>query len=163
MSGTYNLAVTKNVHQWEAYVLRCLSKIWKKTQKAMVFNLQSSALPEAYISKDKIYYAAVDSLLHKMEHMIASPILVTERSLPRDVTIVIERTWTAANTVYRCGAGKSMLPVGHYLISKSAAVRQLTRFPETADEVFSAFFGQVYIGSCYSVGNVAKSGLYLLR
>ena len=92
MSGTYNLAVTRNVHQWEAYVLRCLSKIWKKTQKAMVFNLQASRLLEAYISKDKIYYAAVDSLLHKMEHMIASPILVTERSLPRDVTIVIERT-----------------------------------------------------------------------
>lgn len=91
MSGTYNKTVTKNVRRWEAYVFACLSKIWKKTEVAMVFNLQSSSLEGPFISKSNIYYTQADQFCAKLNSMFGVTKLIRERSMPRDITFIVRR------------------------------------------------------------------------
>ena len=63
MSGTYNLAATKNIFNWEKYVEDCLSNCWDKTLAAMIFNVQVSK--EARISKENILGFEKPTNLHR--------------------------------------------------------------------------------------------------
>lgn len=91
MSGTYNKTVTKSVRRWEEYVLGCLSKIWAKTESAMIFNLQSSSLEGSFISKNNIYYTKADQFSKKLSSTFGMTKVVREMSMPRDVTFVVRR------------------------------------------------------------------------
>ena len=90
MSGTYNKTVTKSVRRWEEYVLGCLSKIWAKTEVAMIFNLQVS-LGDPFISDSNIYYTQVDQFSTKLNSMFGVTKAIREMSMPRDVTFVVRR------------------------------------------------------------------------
>ena len=91
MSGTYNLAVTENIAHWEAYVFRCLSACWKKTNRAMIFNLQITKREKSYISKGNIYYASCKQIVDRCNSFFGPTETIKDPSLPLDVTFVIDR------------------------------------------------------------------------
>ena len=91
MSGTYNLTATRNVYHWEEYVWYCLAKIWESTLQAMIFNLQSSGLDRAYISKNNIYYANVDQVVKKASCLFGTTVSIQDSILPKDITFVVKR------------------------------------------------------------------------
>ena len=61
MSGTYNLATTKDVSLWEQYLFDCLSECWAYAKSAMIFNLQTSKTRK--ISSQNIYYAKTSDII----------------------------------------------------------------------------------------------------
>ena len=89
MSGTYNLATTKNVSLWEQYLFSCLSECWRYTKTAMIFNLQTSKTSK--ISSQNIYYANTSVIIDFCVSKLGPTRIVRDRSLENDVTFTIVR------------------------------------------------------------------------
>jgi 2-polyprenyl-3-methyl-5-hydroxy-6-metoxy-1,4-benzoquinol methylase len=87
MSGTYNLAATLDLNDWESYVKTCLKNCWKKTSKGMVFNLQIAKVEE--ITKTYIYYANQSKILELCVSLFGPTKMVTNSYLPNDITFSI--------------------------------------------------------------------------
>ena len=89
MSGTYNLATTKDVSLWEQYVFNCLSECWAYTKTAMIFNLQTSKTSK--ISSQNIYYANAKKVIDFCVSKLGPTRLVKENSLENDITFTVFR------------------------------------------------------------------------
>ena len=89
MSGTYNLAMTSNVQQWEDYVFGCLDHCWKQTRKLMIFNLQISKF--SFISKGSIFYASERKTLSKCISMFGPTEIVQHSLLSKDAMFIVKK------------------------------------------------------------------------
>ena len=89
MSGTYNLATTKNVSLWEKYVFDCLSECWAYTKLAMIFNLQTSKTRK--IGPQNIYYARTSDIIDFCVAKLGPTRITRDKSLENDVTFTIVR------------------------------------------------------------------------
>ena len=87
MSGTYNLAATSDIFDWEEYVWDCLWQCWQYTAKAMIFNLQIAET--ATITNSHIYYSEKAHVLEKCVSAFGPTKLVAHRDLPNDVLFVV--------------------------------------------------------------------------
>lgn len=87
MSGTYNLAATKDVFSWENYIFECLKKCWSKTSKAMVFNLQISK--RAKISESNIYFAEKNKIIETCVALFGPTRVIFDKDLPNDATFSV--------------------------------------------------------------------------
>jgi len=87
MSGTYNLAATKDVFAWENYIFECLKKCWSKTSKAMVFNLQISE--RAKISESNIYFAEKNKIIETCVALFGPTRVIFDKDLPNDATFSV--------------------------------------------------------------------------
>ena len=89
MSGTYNLATTKNVSLWEQYLFDCLSECWACTKLAMIFNLQTSETRR--IGSQNIYYARTSDIIDFCVTKLGPTRITRDRRLENDVTFTIVR------------------------------------------------------------------------
>ena len=89
MSGTYNLATTKNVSLWEKYLFDCLSECWACTKLAMIFNLQTSTTRK--IGSQNIYYARTSDIIDFCVAKLGPTRITRDTSLENDVTFTIVR------------------------------------------------------------------------
>ena len=89
MSGTYNLATTKNVLLWEKYLFDCLSECWAYTKLAMIFNLQTSKTRK--IGPQNIYYARTADIIDFCVTKLGPTRITRDASLENDVTFTIVR------------------------------------------------------------------------
>ncbi len=89
MSGTYNLATTKNVSLWEQYLFSCLSECWSYTKTAMIFNLQTSKTSK--ISSQNIYYANASKVIDFCVSKLGPTRVVRDSSLENDTTFTVVR------------------------------------------------------------------------
>ena len=89
MSGTYNLATTKDVALWEQYLFSCLSECWAYAKTAMIFNLQSSKTSK--ISSQNIYYANTSVIIDFCVAKFGPTRIIKDDSLENDVTFTIVR------------------------------------------------------------------------
>ena len=91
MSGTYNLAVTKNVQHWEGYIEECLKKVWAKTNTFMIFNLQNSNLGKSFISRNQIYYAYQMEMQSRLNDLFGHSRIILDKRIPNDITLMVKR------------------------------------------------------------------------
>ena len=91
MSGTYNLAATGDIFEWERYVWGCLQKCWENTSKAMIFNLQVAE--KAKITNDYIYYAEMALVLEKCVSLFGPTKIISHRQLPNDITFIVLKSY----------------------------------------------------------------------
>ena len=89
MSGTYNLATTKNVSLWEQYLFGCLSECWNCTKTAMIFNLQTSKTSK--ITTQNIYYAKTSDIIEFCVAKLGPTRITRDASLENDVTFTVVR------------------------------------------------------------------------
>ena len=89
MSGTYNLASTKNVSLWEQYLFDCLSECWAYAKSAMIFNLQTSETRK--IGSQNIYYAKTSDIIDFCVAKLGPTRVTRDISLENDVTFTIVR------------------------------------------------------------------------
>jgi len=89
MSGTYNLATTKNVSLWEQYLFDCLSECWAYTKSAMIFNLQTSKTRK--IGSQNIYYARTSDIIDFCVAKLGPTRITRDISLENDATFTIVR------------------------------------------------------------------------
>ena len=89
MSGTYNLATTKDISLWEQYVFGCLSECWAYTKTAMIFNLQTSKTSK--ISSQNIYYANASKVIDFCVSNLGPTRIVKDNSLENDITFTVFR------------------------------------------------------------------------
>ena len=89
MSGTYNLATTKNVLLWEQYLFDCLSECWAYAKSAMIFNLQTSKTRR--IGSQNIYYARTSDIIDFCVAKLGPTRITRDASLENDVTFTIVR------------------------------------------------------------------------
>ena len=89
MSGTYNLATTKDVSLWEQYLFSCLSECWACTKSAMIFNLQTSETRK--IASQNIYYAKTSDIIDFCVTKLGPTRITRRASLENDVTFTIVR------------------------------------------------------------------------
>ena len=89
MSGTYNMAVTSNVDDWEDYFLGCLESCWKYSRRGMVFNLLSSE--KSHISDGSLYYANVKRIRGYCKTNFGVTRVIREPHLPSDATFMVTR------------------------------------------------------------------------
>ena len=89
MSGTYNLATTKDVALWEQYLFSCLSECWAYAKTAMIFNLQSSKTSK--ISSQNIYYGNTSIIIDFCVSKFGPTRIIKDDSLENDVTFTILR------------------------------------------------------------------------
>ena len=89
MSGTYNLATTKDVSFWEQYLFGCLSECWAYTKSAMIFNLQTSRTRK--ITSQNIYYAKTSDIIDFCVAKLGPTRITRNASLENDVTFTIVR------------------------------------------------------------------------
>ncbi len=89
MSGTYNLASTKNVTLWEQYLFDCLSECWAYAKSAMIFNLQTSKTRR--IGSQNIYYARTSDIIDFCVAKLGPTRITRDASLENDVTFTIVR------------------------------------------------------------------------
>ena len=87
MSGTYNLATTKNVSLWEQYLFDCLSECWACAKTAMIFNLQTSKTSK--IASQNIYYAKTSDIIDFCVAKLGPTRITKDASLENDVTFTI--------------------------------------------------------------------------
>ena len=87
MSGTYNLAATKDVFSWENYIFECLKKCWSKTSKAMVFNLQIA--DRAEVSENNIYFAEKNKIIETCVALFGPTRVIFDKDLPNDATFSV--------------------------------------------------------------------------
>ena len=90
MSGTYNLAATQNLSDWEDYVSDCLQNCWERTSQAMIFNLQIS--DRARISNENIYFAEKTSIIELCVSRFGPTKLIVHEGLPNDITFSVIKT-----------------------------------------------------------------------
>ena len=62
MSGTHNLAVTKSVNRWEAYLIESIKTFLERSTRALLINLQTT-VDETYISEKNIYHVVATDFL----------------------------------------------------------------------------------------------------
>ena len=89
MSGTYNMAVTSNVDDWEEYFLGCLESCWKYSRRGMVFNLLSSE--KSHISDGSLYYANVKRIRGYCKTNFGVTRVIREPHLTSDATFMVTR------------------------------------------------------------------------
>ena len=89
MSGTFNLASTKNVTLWEQYLFDCLSECWAYAKSAMIFNLQTSETRR--IGSQNIYYARTSDIIDFCVAKLGPTRITRDISLENDVTFTIVR------------------------------------------------------------------------
>ncbi len=89
MSGTYNLATTKDVSLWEQYLFDCLSECWAYTKSAMIFNLQTSKTRK--IGSQNIYYAKTSDIIDFCVTNLGPTRVTRDVSLENDATFTIVR------------------------------------------------------------------------
>ena len=89
MSGTFNLASTKNVTLWEQYLFDCLSECWAYAKSAMIFNLQTSKTRR--IGSQNIYYARTSDIIDFCVAKLGPTRITRDTSLENDVTFTIVR------------------------------------------------------------------------
>ena len=89
MSGTYNLATTKDVSLWEQYLFDCLSECWAYTKTAMIFNLQTSKISK--IATQNIYYAKTSDIIEVCVAKLGPTRITRDASLENDVTFTVVR------------------------------------------------------------------------
>ena len=89
MSGTYNLATTKDVSLWEQYLFGSLSECWAYARTAMIFNLQTSKVSK--ISSQNIYFANTSAIIDFCVANFGPTRIIKEESLESDVTFTIVR------------------------------------------------------------------------
>ena len=89
MSGTFNLASTKNVTLWEQYLFDCLSECWAYAKSAMIFNLQTSETRR--IGSQNIYYARTSDIIDFCVAKLGPTRITRDASLENDVTFTIVR------------------------------------------------------------------------
>ena len=89
MSGTYNLASTKNATLWEQYLFDCLSECWAYTKSAMIFNLQTSKTRR--IGSQNIYYARTSDIIDFCVAKLGPTRITRDASLENDVTFTTVR------------------------------------------------------------------------
>ena len=89
MSGTYNLASTKNVSLWEQYLFHCLSECWSFAKSAMIFNLQTSKTRK--IGSQNIYYARTSDIIDFCVAKLGPTRITRDARLENDVTFTIVR------------------------------------------------------------------------
>ena len=89
MSGTYNLATTKDVSLWEQYLFSCLSECWAYAKTAMVFNLQTSKTSK--ISSQNIYYGKTSVIIDFCVSKFGPTRILKDDSLENDVTFTVVR------------------------------------------------------------------------
>ncbi|MDB4197646.1 class I SAM-dependent methyltransferase [Ascidiaceihabitans sp.] len=89
MSGTYNLAATHNALDWENHIFKNLTECWSKTQKMLIFNLQTS--DTTHISSGKIFYANKKNILNRCNAQLNTAVCVEHIDLPFDTTFVIKK------------------------------------------------------------------------
>ena len=87
MSGTYNLATTKDVSLWERYLFDCLSECWAYAKSAMIFNLQTSKTRK--IGSQNIYYAKTSDILEFCVTNLGPTRVTRDVSLENDATFTI--------------------------------------------------------------------------
>ena len=88
MSGTYNLCTFNNIEIWEKYLCSCLSKNWKKTKKAMIFNLLEKN--ERVISGG-LYYSNTNWIKQFCEKNFGETEITKSNLLPDDILIIVRR------------------------------------------------------------------------
>ena len=89
ISGTFNLTATKNLLAWENYIFKNLTECWFKTQKMLIFNLQTS--DTTHISSGKIFYANKNNILNRCNALLNTAVCVEHIDLPFDTTFVIKK------------------------------------------------------------------------
>ena len=89
MSGTYNLATTKDVSLWEKYLFSCLSECWAYAKTAMIFNLQTSKTSK--ISSQNIYYGKTSVIIDFCVSKFGPTRILKDDSLENDVTFTVVR------------------------------------------------------------------------
>ena len=88
MSGTYNLCVIDDLIFWEKYIIDNLTKIWKKTKKAMLFNL---LINDKRIISNHLYYSEKNWIKIICEQKFNKVITIQDIFLPEDLLVVIYR------------------------------------------------------------------------
>lgn len=91
-SGTFNYSVTQNALEWEAFIMKCLIKLWRKTSQLLVFNLQINEKNGPYISPANIYYAQPDIIQNSIETLLGNCKVIKNERLPKDRTFVIQKS-----------------------------------------------------------------------
>ncbi len=89
MSGTYNMAVTRDVAHWESYILSCLSSCWRYSNRGMVFNLLAS--DNSYISEGMLYHSNLFNIRRYCRANFGPTRIIREPRLPSDATLVVSR------------------------------------------------------------------------
>ena len=89
-SGTFNYSVIQNASEWEAFIMKCLIKLWRKTSQLLVFNLQIDEQNGPYISPAGIYYAQPDVIQNSIEKLLGNCTVINNKRLPKDRTFVIQ-------------------------------------------------------------------------
>ena len=89
-SGTFNYSVTQNTLEWEAFIMKCLIKLWRKTNELLVFNLQIDEKNGPYISPAGIYYAQPDTIQNSIGKLLGNCTIIKNKRLPKDRTFVIQ-------------------------------------------------------------------------
>ena len=87
MSGTYNLATTKDVSLWEKYLFDCLSECWAYAKSAMIFNLQTSSTRK--IASQNIFYAKTSDIIDFCVAKLGPTRITRDASLENDVTFTV--------------------------------------------------------------------------
>ena len=89
LSGTFNLAVTKNALDWENHIFNNLTKCWIYTKKTLIFNLQTSEI--SHISDGNIFYANKIKVLNRCKALFGPSFIVEHEKLPFDTTFIIPK------------------------------------------------------------------------
>jgi SAM-dependent methyltransferase len=90
MSGTYNLAMTNSIQEWEDYIFQCLNACWQQTRISVIFNLQIA--PISYISNGKIFYANKKRTLVKCKSLYGPTTIVQHPSLTKDAMFIVKKS-----------------------------------------------------------------------
>jgi len=88
VSGTFNMHMDADTDEWREYVRASLLRLWKRSRRALAFNLLSVASPEKF---DGLFYARPeDFLAFARKHMDPKAELIVEPPLP-DFSILARR------------------------------------------------------------------------
>ncbi len=88
MSGTYNLCTLDNIEIWEKYLCSCLSRNWRKTKKAMIFNLLEKNLR---VISGGLYYSNKNWIKNYCEVNFGETKITKSNLLPNDILILVRR------------------------------------------------------------------------
>jgi len=88
VSGTFNMHMGADTDEWRDYVRASLLRLWKRSRRALAFNLLSVSSPEKF---EGLYYAPPEDFLEfTRKNMDPDAELIVEPQLP-DFTIFARR------------------------------------------------------------------------
>ena len=90
MSGTYNYAPVQSSQLWQKYLFENLIKIWKVSDKGIVFNI--SVAKEANITSQNISYFNKENVKSFCNDNLGETSLFMSDKLPKEATFFISRT-----------------------------------------------------------------------